>query len=152
MTISAAAISTYTLFAPLIQINWQSSDRPSWSATSTPTPSATSSTLPPTSTVALPRGLSTGAKAGIGVGIALGVLAMIALVLFIYWKRKNAYAQARQDSPAATQPVATQPAYELNTKKGSYLTAELPTGGDISKLPPGGEMRAGYGQIYEAHG
>jgi hypothetical protein len=152
MTISAVTVSIYTLSAPLIQINWQSSDRPSSSATPTPTSSGTSSTLPPTNTAAPPLGLSTGAKAGIGVGITLGVLAVIVLAFFIYYKRQNAYAQAKRDSRAATQPVATQPVYELNTKKGSYPMAELPTGRDVAKLPPGRDMRPGDEQIYEAHG
>lgn len=147
MTISTAAISQYTLLAPLIQINWQSTDRLSSSVTSTPVSSTTVSTSSSTATSAPSQGLSTGAKAGIGVGIALGALALLALAFFIYQKRRNAYARARQDSPAAIQP------YELSSgRKGPYHVSEMPTAKQVSELAPGEVARHEGGPIYEMNG
>ncbi|KAL8832972.1 MAG: hypothetical protein Q9170_004608 [Blastenia crenularia] len=53
--------------------------------TSPATPTSTSS---PTPTPAPSSGLSSGAKAGIGVGVVLGVLAIAALAIF-FWMRKR---------------------------------------------------------------
>ncbi|KUJ10486.1 uncharacterized protein LY89DRAFT_627027 [Mollisia scopiformis] len=132
----------YVLSAPLIQINWQSSDRISsttsgfgssspTSTSSSPASQTSSSISTQTSTPS--SGLSTGAKAGLGVGIAAVVLAFVALAFFIYRKRKNAYAQTGQDSPPTTQPL-----YEMNGGKKDYYSgqAELPSERSVWELPP----------------
>ncbi|KAE9372012.1 hypothetical protein N431DRAFT_407864 [Stipitochalara longipes BDJ] len=125
-TISSVAIPSYTLFAPLIQINWQATDRPSSSSTSSP--ASNTSPIPPPPPLS---GLSGGAKAGIGVGMTLVAIALLGLGFFIYWKRRHAYARAREDSPTATQ------VHELGAvKSGPYAASELPTREPISELPP----------------
>ncbi|PMD22647.1 hypothetical protein NA56DRAFT_93305 [Hyaloscypha hepaticicola] len=134
-TTSNVAVSEYILFAPLIQMNWQSTDRPSSSPTSTPTSSGTSGTLP-TATSPPSSGLTPGAKAGIGVGVTLGALAVVALI-FLYWKRRNA--RSRTD---------VQPVYELAGKKnGLHADSELQTGREFIELPAGEERR----HVHEMH-
>lgn len=64
--LDVVAVSEYTLFAPLIQMNWLSTDLPSSSPTSTLTlTSFVTSGTSPTATSPLSSGLTPGAKAGI---------------------------------------------------------------------------------------
>ena len=137
-TTSNVAVSEYTLFAPLIQMNWQSTDRPSSSPTSTPTSSGTSSALP-TATSPPSSGLTPGAKTGIGVGVTLGALAVVALI-FLYWKRRNA--RSRTDA---------QPVYGFAGKKGLHAGSELPTGREFIELPAGEERRHRDEHVHEIH-
>ncbi|KAF3064836.1 hypothetical protein GL218_01615 [Daldinia childiae] len=92
-------ISTFTVLAPLFQLNHQASDLPSTTdkAADSSIVSATSASLSQTSPQqALPtqssstQGLSTGAQAGIGCGVALGIiiLGVIAFCLFRSRRRK----------------------------------------------------------------
>ena len=46
---SKASITAFSLFAPMIQINWQSSDRPQSTSTNGPTTTASTTTTPPSS-------------------------------------------------------------------------------------------------------
>ncbi|KAK2744796.1 hypothetical protein FQN55_006552 [Onygenales sp. PD_40] len=73
------------------------------SATSSSAPAASSATtsINTPSTTSLPQdpessGLSTGAKAGIGIGAAVGGIAIIALVVFIFLRRRRGEAQPPQ--------------------------------------------------------
>lgn len=128
------------IYAPLIQLNWQASDLTSATSSSTPSIPASASTLSPTA--APSSGLSSGAKAGIGIGVALGALAVLALAFFIYKRRQNAYALAKQHSPVESP-------YELQAgKKGSYAVPELPSGTQVSELEPGG-VKAETRQVHE---
>lgn len=114
------------LFAPTIQIAWQSSDQVRWNApaTSTPTssitrPSNTVSTIP-TSTSS-PSGLSNGAKAGIGVGAAAAGLLLVAAIVFFVWRRRT---QARNNAETHHDvvPVSNQPEAFHDDKRQSGLT------------------------------
>ncbi|KAG8528151.1 uncharacterized protein KY384_007067 [Bacidia gigantensis] len=109
-TISPAKVSN-TVYADVIQVQWQDSDQniiqlmsqkdaeatmQSSSSSASPastTPAAASQTNAPTSTAAptssADSGLSSGAKAGIGVGVALGVLAIMALAAFLFLRRRK---------------------------------------------------------------
>ncbi len=126
----------------MIQLNWRSVDLPASSTTSSSPGARTGSTSPTststsTSSDALgptgaaqqpaPSGLSTGAKAGIGVGAALGALALLALAVFLYRRRKGVAKDASGAHPTA---------HELAGRKGPYDTAELPTGKDGASMPP----------------
>jgi hypothetical protein len=72
------------------------------------------------------------------------VVALLGFGFFIYSKRRYAYARARQHSPTATQ------IHELGTpKRGPYATSELPTGENISELPPGERPDE---RVHEMHG
>lgn len=96
-------VSLYTMYVPLIRINFQSSDiANSTTSSSTNTVSIASSTSNPSSTASQAStsrtGLGAGAKAGIGIGAALGFV-LLALLGFFVYKRRAEYTKARQDSP-----------------------------------------------------
>ena len=114
MTISNTATDAFTLFDPLIQINWQSTDLLSTSArtttsTGSPTTTTTSAFIPTesadlsstsnSSSSATTSELSTGAKAGIGIGASLVVIALAILLLLFIRKPKSKYSIAGQYSP-----------------------------------------------------
>jgi hypothetical protein len=93
LTISNTADPSFTVFAPLIQINWQSSDLSSSASSttniassSTATLSASSSSNTATDTKA---GLATGAIVGIAIGASLVVIAL-AILLFLLIRKPNA--------------------------------------------------------------
>lgn len=137
-------ISTFTVFAPLFQLNHQASDLSSTTnkAADTSISSAISSSPSQTSPIqALPtqsssaQGLSAGAQAGIGCGVALGIILLgtIAFCLFRSRRRKigpqpielqsaeqemrfpiGFYAQAR------VVPMGTRPIREAVELDGNY--------------------------------
>lgn len=83
------------------------------SSTATPPAGATAPTptasLPPTSTDSTkPSGLSTGAKAGVGVGVSLGFIALVALGLF-FWMRKRNYNRATAGQDGTKAELSNQP-------------------------------------------
>lgn len=98
LTDTASIISTFRVYAPLLQLNYQSSDLPA-SATG---PSSTDSTdvvltgRPSSTTIASAtpqptsqsQGLAVGARAGIGVGVAGGVI-LLALIAFLVIRRRR---------------------------------------------------------------
>jgi hypothetical protein len=72
-----------------------------------------------------------------------GALAILALALFIYRKRRNAHANA---------PTADgKPVYELVGNKGIYATTELPIESQVSELPPDG-TKPGVQRVHEMPG
>ncbi|KAK2607778.1 hypothetical protein N8I77_006430 [Diaporthe amygdali] len=83
---SVATISTFSAYAPLLQLMYQSSDI---SSTTSP-PSTTSTSSGQETNSSGGQGLSTGASAGIGVGVGLGVI-ILAAAAFWFWRvrRKN---------------------------------------------------------------
>jgi len=147
-----STISPYSIFAPLIQINWQSTDLPGSGSSNSPTSSSTSSSSVASSLTSTPNqaltsasSLSKGATAGIAVGAVLIALVLGLLGAFIYQKQRNAFASIRQDSPQV---------YELHDgKRGPYVMSELAVGANISELPPGGGTGHGDsdGRVHELH-
>jgi LPXTG-motif cell wall-anchored protein len=130
---SVAIISTYIIYASLIQINRQSSDL----LATTTTPSSISSLPSTTSTSATSTsqpqsGLSTGAQAGLGVGISLGVVVVALLLFFLYRRRKHNYAPTEQ--PLPTEPSA----HELNgaSDRRNHVY-ELPDTTEAQRRAPG---------------
>lgn len=78
-----AEVTQFQVFAPLIDIRWQSSDRSGAASDGASPASATNTERQQDS-----AGLSTGVKAGIGVGVAIGVMAIL-LGLFFFWRRSK---------------------------------------------------------------
>lgn len=101
---SAYTITTYEIYAPMIEIRWQSSDLSlnSTSTSSTPAPTAVR-------TPAVSGSLSTGAKAAIGAVIPVVVLIAIGLSIY-FWRRR----QSRTGSQAEA-TVPAQHAHDLST-------------------------------------
>lgn len=89
---SVATISTFSVYAPLLQLMYQSSDVSTTTSSSSSITPISSGTETDSSGS---RRLSTGASAGIGVGVGLGVV-IVAGAAFWSWrmKRKNMKAAA----------------------------------------------------------
>ena len=77
----------------------------STSATAVTTSSAVSSTA--TATATSSSSLSSGAKAGIGIGVAVGVLALISVLIFLFFLRRK-----KQRTSAQTTTEQAPPAYD----------------------------------------
>ncbi|KAH6989916.1 hypothetical protein EDB80DRAFT_781752 [Ilyonectria destructans] len=78
---------TITLYAPMFQLKFQSTDITITTLASTP---LISSSSPPDSTSKSNAGLSTGAKIGIGVGVGIGGILLAALVgWFVLWTKRS---------------------------------------------------------------
>jgi hypothetical protein len=111
-------IEAYTLYAPLIQLNFQSTDlttplqtlAPSSSPNSTPSPTANS-------------GLSSGAKAGIGIGVAVIVIGIL-IGAFLWWRRRSHRYEGtnlRSPTPAEMQGHSKHETHELDEMKGGEI-------------------------------
>ncbi|KAK4544030.1 hypothetical protein LTR36_004528 [Oleoguttula mirabilis] len=92
---STYPITIYEIYAPMIEIRWQSSALPVNGTSSSPTPTASSATH-----AAASAGLSTGVKVAIGVVIPMAVL--IAVVLGIWFQRSRSRMGAK---PGSTAPI-----------------------------------------------
>ncbi|KAK1248606.1 hypothetical protein MKX08_006826 [Trichoderma sp. CBMAI-0020] len=118
-----------TLYAPMIQLNFQASDlSTSTTASSTASPTASS----PASETGTGNGtsskssggLSNGAKVGLGVGLGLGVALLLAFGAFIYYYRRS-----RNNAVA--------------------LRSELPSNQPSVEVPPTPTIKQSPGQLYE---
>ena len=77
-------LTSFEVYAPMIEIRWQSSDR----SAHTPTNTGSRSTSPPAQNSSSgSSGLSTGAKAAIGVVVPVAVIAIL-VGIFFFWRRK----------------------------------------------------------------
>jgi hypothetical protein len=138
-TVSGQVLATYTVYAPLVQMNWREGDVPASSTTtgggggttsagaSPGTPSATTitetgaggtvtvvtATSTPTSSASggSSGGLSTGAQAGIGVGAAAGAILLLGLAVFLFWSRRRRRQQAHgtESLPGAESALGSDP-------------------------------------------
>ena len=100
---STKIFSTAYLFAPMFQINWQSSDLSAATTSSSTSPSSSSTAV---GLVPSPSpGLSTGAKAVIGVVIPVVVL--IAIVLGFWFLRRRRRSRNGQGGPGSAGPFDT---------------------------------------------
>ena len=121
---STYAITTYEIYAPMIEIRWQSSDLPANNTSASTMP--TSSKI---STATAAPGLSTGGEVAIGVVIPLVVLTAIALGIFI-WRRRRSRTRPKPDfdAPAMTrsplddrpQELHTNPLYEMDEQRKAH--------------------------------
>jgi hypothetical protein len=98
-TVVPAALSTFSVFAPLVQLNHKQTDLDGAGGS----------------------GLSTGAKAGIGVGVSVFVLVWIGLLIaLILRRRKRRRLQTEQPAlPAGTHEAASEPVNELHNQHTS---------------------------------
>jgi hypothetical protein len=109
-TNASITISTVSIYAPLIQINWQASDRPANTTASTTTTSMTSgmtSGTPPGSVSLSPHpssGLSTDDKIAISVVIPVVVISILIFLLFLF-RNKWLPNLNRKPTKAEAQPV-----------------------------------------------
>jgi hypothetical protein len=143
-TVSNTAEPVFTLFAPLIQINWQSTDilsasaskSSSGSATITnasnfsPTGSAGQSTSSNTTLDGTKAGLASGAIAGIAIGASLVVISFAILLFLLLRKPKSKYGLAEQYSPTGL--------YELNG--GGQSSPMEYKDGAVGHIDPAAEM------------
>ncbi|KAI8634263.1 hypothetical protein F5Y19DRAFT_412738 [Xylariaceae sp. FL1651] len=93
---STTVISVVTIYAPLFQLLYQSTDLPSVQPASTTSTAISSSITSTTTTIPAPSssqlaegGLSTGAKAGIGVGAGIAGLALLGAAVFFFFRRRR---------------------------------------------------------------
>ncbi|KAI0505622.1 hypothetical protein F5B22DRAFT_651556 [Xylaria bambusicola] len=137
-SLAVALINTVTIYAPLFQLNFQSTDLPSVNPDRTAASTLSSThTIPgdsssPTSSAA--GGLSTGAKAGIGVGAAVGAIGSIALLtaIFLYYRKRARKSPSElmvtEQSPSnLKQPIYhpqtySQPAQPVELSSQSYYS------------------------------
>ena len=123
---ATVTIETYFLYAPMVQINWKSSDLVA--STSSKTPSKTSNTAvqvsqtsSPSPTPAPSSGLSTGAKVAIGVVIPLVVIAALIAAFFFFRRRRRTTPQdetvPRPHPHNAELPNTADPYYDDDKKK-----------------------------------
>ncbi len=165
------------LFAPMFQLNYQSSDLES-SSTSSPeihssiptltTPvgetSDTNSSASPASSSTLPTsesqsGLSTGAMAGIGVGAALGgiFLGTLAVLLFLRRRKRRAAQELGGTWVGSSRaPYSEDPEvyYKHAVEAPAYFVGELPADPDRFEAlgrPMPVELAAGSGHLGHSH-
>jgi hypothetical protein len=113
-TNASVTISTVSIYAPLIQINWQASDRPT---STTARKTTTSVTLGTSSSSVSPSphpssGLSTRDKIAIGVVVPVVVISILLFLLFFRnkWRPKP----NRQPTKAEAQPMRTLAELDIN--------------------------------------
>ncbi|KAF3025101.1 hypothetical protein E8E14_014591 [Neopestalotiopsis sp. 37M] len=146
---SAFVLETFTVSAPLFQLNFQSSDLPA-----TMTGSITISTDANTSSTSTPaetgspagEGLSTGAKAGIGAGVGVAAVALIGALLFFLLRRRKRTptAELAAQSEPTEAPATEAPKQELPGQQPRHnVPAELQVNLVPSELP--GNHPPGYG-------
>lgn len=146
---SAFVLETFTVSAPLFQLNFQSSDLPA-----TMTGSITISTDANTSSTSTPaetgspagEGLSTGAKAGIGAGVGVATVALIGALLFFLLRRRKRTptAELAAQSEPTEAPATEAPKQELPGQQPRHnVPAELQVNLVPSELP--GNHSPGYG-------
>lgn len=139
-TLRQTDVSSTTVFADVIQVQWQSTDQqiialmrqtasssgsrsstssstsvlPGLSTTS-PSAAAVSTTADAAATAAPSSGLATGAKVGIGVGVPLGVIALAGLAALVFlFRRRRKPSKPVEDEPAqdVKDPNLAAPAYQ----------------------------------------
>ncbi|KAI9690109.1 MAG: hypothetical protein M1820_010014 [Bogoriella megaspora] len=94
---SVATLSSVTVLAPLIQLNWKSPDRrilttapPRTSSSATTAVSTITEGTPLTTPTPAKRSLSSGAKAAIGTTVPLVILISAAILVILLRRRRNA--------------------------------------------------------------
>jgi len=100
---TAWPITTYQIYAPMIEIRWQSSDLPANTTSSSAGPTSShgsSGAHTPT------EGLSTGVKAAIGAAIAVVILAALAFGFRVHLQRRKRLRLGSEQDKLATPVVA----------------------------------------------
>lgn len=140
-----SVISSILVNAPLIQINWQSTDRTTPTATSTSPGSA--STTPSSTPTPQSDGLSRGATIGIAVAAAVVGLVLIAAVCTWMRRRRRRYPDVMPTLPPDPNQTKAGTPHEID----SMCVAEAPTEGDAHEIG-GMEKRSSCSPRYEMAG
>ena len=158
-TLSASDVSSTTVYADVIQVQWQSTDKniinllkqstaasmtgPTGSRTASPASTRTAGASSTRSATASPSasassnssgGLSTGAKAGIGIGVALAVLALAALAAFLFLLRRRRR-RTREANPQGLSDYKTAAYHEMDQTEAQRPAHTVPA-------PPPQELEA----------
>ncbi|KAI1464674.1 uncharacterized protein F4812DRAFT_150151 [Daldinia caldariorum] len=123
-------ISTFTVYAPLFQLNHQATDLPSITEEAIGTSTSSSSTTSTTSTMSIQMfppptsptessnrpGLSAGVQAAIGCGVAFGIIISLTIAFFVFRSRRR---------KADSQPIELQSdERKLNELQGNELQGD----------------------------
>ncbi|KAI0111084.1 hypothetical protein GGR51DRAFT_557492 [Nemania sp. FL0031] len=131
----ATVISTVTIFAPLFQLHYQSTDLSSSQISSTTQTAsstlASTSTMPaspnpPSSSPSAAAGLSSGAKAGIGVGAGVGGLLLLGAAIFFFFRRRKSSNHVSELMAAQPPPPFTQQHTQPAELSSYTYRSELP--------------------------
>ncbi|KAI0528438.1 hypothetical protein GGR58DRAFT_496010 [Xylaria digitata] len=115
--LAATLISTVTVFAPLFQLHYQSTDFPPTRSSSTTqtivsTPVRTitipASSNSPSTSLSADVDLSSSAKAGIGVGVAIGGSLLLAAIAFFCFRRRRTRNSVSELTATETRPTFPQ--------------------------------------------
>ena len=145
---TVAVLEEVLVYAPLIQINWQSTDRPSSTPLPGSTTSATSQTATPTSSTATPRpsGLSQGAT--IGIAVAAAIVGLVLVGALIVWMRRR---RQRPGVMPTLPPDSFANAGKPHGMGGDVYVAEAPTERSVHEVD-GLNKGGAYGPHYEMAG
>lgn len=156
LTLGQTDVSSTTIYADVIQIQWQSTDQQiiallsqksattsasatSASAVSRTTSGAAAATSSSTANDDTASGLSSGAKAGIGIGVVLAVALIASAIFAIFFLRRRKSRQKRQYDPSPDKNNLYGPGYhELMQHEASAQTpVEMPSRSAAQELPGG---------------
>ncbi|KAF2727065.1 hypothetical protein EJ04DRAFT_596189 [Polyplosphaeria fusca] len=115
--------SALSILAPLIQINWQSSDLPA--STTTKTPASSSATASTLSAAASTKGLSTAAIVGITIGSVVVLLVILTAGICIRTRKTRQTTQHLSSRPVAA-GVAADAKGSLGELESNNIAYELP--------------------------
>lgn len=127
---TVAVLQNVIVYAPLIQINWQSTDRPTSTLGSNSTTTSQTGSPTPISSSQKSGGLSQGATIGIAVAAALvGLALVVALALWTRRRRQQRHPKVMPTLPP--NPYADKPGpHEI----GATYVAEAPTERDAHEI------------------
>ena len=127
-SVSSQYVPTFTVYAPMFQLNFQSTDLPASSTTQSrqSTGAPTMSVPTETNTGAPDAGLSAGARAGIGVGVAAVVIGLlVAIVLLVRRRKRREAGVTPQSGQSAHWKVQTQQYPQKPQELGSGAYYEM---------------------------
>lgn len=132
--VSTETMASVTVWAPMIQINWQSTDLESASTSET-----VHSTTPPSANAdsnSSPAGMSTGAIAGIVVGYVIAAIATgAAFAFWIRWRRQNGKTEGQQNAGVADQATKYDQQQQGQQHQYQTGTSEMNGRSEPSELP-----------------
>ena len=110
--------AAYDMYAPMIEIRWQSSDRPAKTPAMTTSTSSTLSSRTGTSTPS--NGLATSTKIAIGATVPALVIIAAVLLGVLLWRRKRGRAPDTKQDPTESKFDSSSPVLDHNTRYGPY--------------------------------
>ena len=135
---TGVATRTMQMFAPMFQLNFQSTDIQTTASTTSAADTSESSSSTPTADSTSDGGLSSGAKIGIGVGVGVGALILIgALAWFLMSRRRSKRPPVAElgGSPAVYGPQGTVEHKPASNPGHHSVFSELSGETEPSELP-----------------